>query len=200
MIPAGQEQEGRRAPSSLGLFKGTPRGGNPCGCGTQRSRGRLPVQAKAPVLIQSRQLLICSLWGLRSSETKGQRNEARGFRAASKVQTRARHVPAPPVRDPPQCPHSPVWTCCPHWGLPPTSSHPVGHRAGTGPQRWPRAVASVCGGCLAGLEHADLEGRLQRLICLLRHFAGGRRCKQAEFHLSPAVPPAPQQRPSCWSY
>lgn len=69
------------------------------------------------------------------------------------------------------------------------SSHPLGHRAGTGPQGWSRAVPSVCGGCLAGLEHADLQGRLQRLICLLRHFAGERHHKRAEFHLSPAIPP-----------
>lgn len=40
-------------------------------------------------------------------------------------------------------------------------------------------------------EHADLQGRLQRLICLLRHFAGGRCRRRAEFHLSPAIPPPP---------
>lgn len=66
------------------------------------------------------------------------------------------------------------------------------------PQGWPHAVPPVRGGRLAGLEHADLQGRLQRLICLLRHFAGGRRRKRAEFHLSPVIPPP--QLPSCQSY
>lgn len=41
----------------------------------------------------------------------------------------------------------------------------------------------------AAPERADLQGRLQRLICLLRHQAGGRCQERAELRLSPRAPP-----------
>jgi len=138
-----------------------------------------PVQAKDPVLITRRRFLIHSLQGLRTSEHWESPNESLGPASPS--------WPGPPATA-----GLLVRTCRPPWGLPPPSSHPSGTQRGDG------SPAMAPCSCVAGLEHADLQGRLRRLGCLLKRFAGGRRRKRAEFHPTPATPPL--QLPSCRSY
>lgn len=152
------------------------------------------MQAKDPILIQIRRLFIPSLSGPetpRDSETKQPASE----HAAKSQRKPATCQPLRPrTSSNAQTPQS--GPAAHPGGCLPAPATPVGHRAGPGPQGQPRAVPPVCGGHPAGLERADLQGRLQRLICLLRHFAGGRRRKR-EFHLSPAIPPPCPQLPSC---
>lgn len=101
------------ATSSLRLLQGTPGDGNSLVWGTLESLCQAPGASQGPSFDPKWMTSHPLTHGSQTSETKGQRNKELRFRAPGKVHLRAQDLPAPPVRDPQQCPDAPAWTCVP---------------------------------------------------------------------------------------